>query len=212
MYIYICIYVHIYIYMCVCVCVCVCVMYVSEFDVHERVSTKNFVVLIIGNSKSNHLGAQGTFNQVRLWIPPSDQVSLGGGGGWWRLGASSATARLWTPLGTERALEEGGSVEVRRQEMPQFSLYQILFYFKALWCESLILVLPLPTFKAYLIAVLLHGHCAIYAPHLPSPSVCHTPYNIRDGNILSRLSLSPVSGGVSSLRRDRQRMRLPGCA
>jgi len=30
--------------------------------VHERVSTKSFVVLIIGNPKSNHLGAQGTFN------------------------------------------------------------------------------------------------------------------------------------------------------
>ena len=31
-------------------------------QVPERVSTKSFVVLIIGNSKSNHLGAQGTFN------------------------------------------------------------------------------------------------------------------------------------------------------
>jgi len=31
-------------------------------QVRERVSTKSFVVLIIGNSRSNHLGAQGTFN------------------------------------------------------------------------------------------------------------------------------------------------------
>jgi len=30
-------------------------------QVHERVSTKSFVVLIIGNSKSFHLGAQSTF-------------------------------------------------------------------------------------------------------------------------------------------------------
>jgi len=30
-------------------------------QVPERVSTKSFVVLIIENSKSNHLGAQGTF-------------------------------------------------------------------------------------------------------------------------------------------------------
>jgi len=30
-------------------------------QVRERVSTKSFVVLIIGNSKSFHLGAQGTF-------------------------------------------------------------------------------------------------------------------------------------------------------
>jgi len=29
--------------------------------VPERVLTKSFVVLIIGNSKSKHLGAQGTF-------------------------------------------------------------------------------------------------------------------------------------------------------
>jgi len=34
--------------------------------VHERVSTKSFVVLIIGNSKSNHLGVQGTLNP-RPW-------------------------------------------------------------------------------------------------------------------------------------------------
>jgi len=30
-------------------------------QVPERVSTKSFVVLIIGTSKSNHSGAQGTF-------------------------------------------------------------------------------------------------------------------------------------------------------
>jgi len=28
--------------------------------VHERVWTKSVVILIIGNSRSNHLGAQGT--------------------------------------------------------------------------------------------------------------------------------------------------------
>jgi len=28
----------------------------------KRILTKRFVVLIIGNSESNHLGAQGTFN------------------------------------------------------------------------------------------------------------------------------------------------------
>jgi len=31
--------------------------------VHERVSTKSFFVLIRGISKSNHLGAQSTFNR-----------------------------------------------------------------------------------------------------------------------------------------------------
>jgi len=34
-------------------------------QVPERVSTKSFVILIIGNSKSFHLGAQGTFNPFR---------------------------------------------------------------------------------------------------------------------------------------------------
>jgi len=33
-------------------------------QVPERVSTKRIVVLIIGNSKSNHLGAQGTFKEL----------------------------------------------------------------------------------------------------------------------------------------------------
>jgi len=38
--------------------------YIRFAHVHERVSTKSFVILIIGNSKSNHLGAQGTFNNT----------------------------------------------------------------------------------------------------------------------------------------------------
>jgi len=36
--------------------------------------------------------------------------------------------------------------------------------FKALLWESIILLLPPPTCKAYPIATLLHDHCAIYAP------------------------------------------------
>ena len=35
--------------------------YICVAHVHERVSTQSFVVLIICNSKPNHLGAQGTF-------------------------------------------------------------------------------------------------------------------------------------------------------
>jgi len=35
-------------------------------QVPERVSTKSFVVLIIGNSKSFHLGAQDTFKDVHI--------------------------------------------------------------------------------------------------------------------------------------------------
>jgi len=37
--------------------------------VPERVSTKSFVVLSIGNTISNHLGAQGTFNLIGIfWL------------------------------------------------------------------------------------------------------------------------------------------------
>jgi len=41
--------------------------YICFAHVHERVSTKSFVVFIIGsNSKSNQLGVQGTFNACGL--------------------------------------------------------------------------------------------------------------------------------------------------
>ena len=51
-----------------------------------------------------------------------------------------------------------------------FSPYTILCHFNALLWESIILVLPPPTCKAYPIAILLHAHFVIYAPP-PSPLV-----------------------------------------
>jgi len=39
--------------------------YPSESQVPERVSTQCFLALIVGNSKSNHLGAQGTFKDTK---------------------------------------------------------------------------------------------------------------------------------------------------
>ena len=55
------------------------------------------------------------------------------------------------------------------------SLYKILFYFKALLCESISLSLPTTTCKAYPIAIPLHDHCAIYAPPpTPPPFMPHT--------------------------------------
>jgi len=54
------------------------------------------------------------------------------------------------------------------------SLYKILFYFKALLWESIILLVPPSTCKAYPIAVLLHDHCATYAsPTDPSLYAIH---------------------------------------
>jgi len=43
--------------------------YIRFAQVPERVSTKSFVVLIIGNSKSFHLGTQGTFKHIHTRAP-----------------------------------------------------------------------------------------------------------------------------------------------
>ena len=119
----------------------------------ERVSTTSFVVWSIGNSKSNQLDAQGTFN-------PS------GSGG--------------------------------------LRLYKILFHFKALLWESTILLVPPSTCKAYPIAILLHEHCATYAPpHCPPPfyAIHHTILVIAiscKGQGWSQLASSSPSGLFSS--------------
>jgi len=54
--------------------------YIRLAHVHERVLIKSFVVLIIGNSKLFHLGAQGTFNPslVKSGLP-SGALDLGRG-------------------------------------------------------------------------------------------------------------------------------------
>ena len=52
----------------------------------------------------------------------------------------------------------------------QFSLYKLWFHFKSVLGESIILLLPPPTYKAYPIAILVHDHCAIYAPPPIPPS------------------------------------------
>jgi len=67
---------------------------------------------------------------------------------------------------------------------PRMSLYNILMHFKALLWEAILVFLSPSTCKAYPIAILVHDHCAIYAPPPTPPVVCHTPYNIGDGNIM----------------------------
>jgi len=59
---------------------------------------------------------------------------------------------------------------------PIVSLYRILFRFKVLLWESIILVFPPPTCKVYPIAILLHNQCAMYAlpPTLPIYAIHHT--------------------------------------
>jgi len=68
--------------------------------------------------------------------------------------------------------------------MAHFSIYKILFHFKALLWESIIRLLPphhlqsLPYCNT--IARLLRN----IRPPTDAPFVCHTPYNIGDGNIV----------------------------
>jgi len=54
-------------------------------------------------------------------------------------------------------------MRVGRISVLKVSLYTRLFRFKALLWESIILVSPHPTCKAYPIAIPLYGHWAIYA-------------------------------------------------
>ena len=54
-------------------------------QVPERVSTTSVVVLIIGNSKSNHVGAQGTFNPN--WQPATS-------GKWYKLEIIAALSSM----------------------------------------------------------------------------------------------------------------------
>jgi len=74
---------------------------------------------------------------------------------------------------------------------------KILFYFEAFVHESIILPLPPPPCKASPIAILLHVHCALHDAPLDRSFVCHTPYNIVNGNIVQRLigSLSGENSG-----------------
>jgi len=50
-------------------------------------------------------------------------------------------------------------------------------------------------------AILLHVYCAIYDAHPRPPFVCHTPYNIGNGNILWRPSASPRAVSSADARR-----------
>jgi len=64
-----------------------------------------------------------------------------------------------------------------------------MFRSKALLWESIILLLPSPTCKAYPIAILLHDHCAICAlpPTALLYAIYHTQYG--DGNEQALVSL-----------------------
>jgi len=70
--------------------------------------------------------------------------------------------------GTMRSVG-GGFVPAPPGGGSQVSLYKILFYLKTVLWESIIILRPPPTYKAYPIALLLRDHCARYA-RLPTPS------------------------------------------
>ena len=69
---------------------------------------------------------------------------------------------------------QGVNLTFRSRNEPSLSLYKILFRFSALVWESFILLPPPPTCEAYSTAILLHDHCAVYAPPPTPPSIHHT--------------------------------------
>jgi len=76
------------------------------------------------------------------------------------------------------------SIPIQHVGLVQFSLYKILFHFKALLWESIILVLPPPHLQSL-------PYCNTIAPPLrnmrpPSdpPFIHHAPYKIGNGNIV----------------------------
>jgi len=84
-----------------------------------------------------------------------------------------AAARTAGPQPPDVASDAGGASSSARRF--GLSFYKILFHFKAILWESIILLYPPPTRKAYPIAVLLHDHCAIYAPpHRPPLLMLYT--------------------------------------
>ena len=74
------------------------------------------------------------------------------------------------------------------------SPYKILFHFKALLWESIILSLPPSSCNAYPIAILLHGFCTIDAPQ-PTP-----PVNVIHHTLLVMAILCKGQGGTHRRR------------
>jgi len=79
------------------------------------------------------------------------------------------------------------------------SLYKILFHFKALWQESIILLWPPPHCKAYPIVMLMHGHCAVYAPPPTTPFLCYIHHTIL---VMAISCKSQEAGGYGGMRGD----------
>ena len=81
---------------------------IRSAQVPERVLTKGFVVLIIGNSMSNHLGAQGTVNPLCMCLGETALRRFDAAG---RLllrgGAAPSWDAVWEPLHHHSAQRAG---------------------------------------------------------------------------------------------------------
>jgi len=61
----------------------------------------------------------------------------------------------------------------------------MFFHFKAFVHKLMILLLPNPLICiAHITAQVSHDYCAKYDPLSDPPFVCHTPFNIGNGNIV----------------------------
>jgi len=79
---------------------------------------------------------------------------------------------------------EGRRLVLRRVGRRRLSLYKILFHFKALVWESNTLLLPPPHTQSLPYFNSISGLLRNIRPPTDRPCLCHTPYNIGDGNIV----------------------------
>ena len=110
-----------------------------------------------------------------LWTPGAD-VSIA------LLPASHRLARTG-PVDTEPPADSSGLVFWYGVPTP-LSLYKILFHFKALLWESIILLLPSPLLQSLPYCNTIARLSRNIRPPTDPPFVCHIPYNTDDGNIV----------------------------
>jgi len=98
-------------------------------------------------------------------------------------GVGNLPAGLW-PLGEPVNALSLPCWIIHFSSLFEVSLYTILFYFKALLWESIILLLPPPHLQSLPYCNTIARPLRNIRPATDPPCKCHTPYNIGDGNIV----------------------------
>ena len=85
---------------------------------------------------------------------------------------------------TTAASEICCETQFSNSEDPHRGLYKILFHFKALWWESIVLLLPPLHLQSLPYCSTIARPLRNIRPPTDPLFVCHTPYNIGPGNIV----------------------------